>query len=387
MASSELLPLVRSKIVLGEPLPWNVLDRQGSLLLCQGQVVDTERQLELLLERGATVHADEARAIARQVLVNTTKSPARSAPTSLFDLWNKLPLRLKEVWGTLPQSAMFIEELEKLTEDLIGLAQREPDIGLYLIVRQEQSHLVEYGYNHSVHTALVCVLMARRLEWTDAETKSLVKAALTMNMGIAELQGRMASQDFPVLNRQEAQLRRHPHEAAIALTAAGVTDEICLQAVRDHHEHVDGSGYPTGKSEVDQFATALRLADVFTAKLTPRTIRQPLSPQEAERQMLSEGKANAQVMGLVMAVIQEFGIYPPGDLVALKSGEIGVVVKRSANAKAPIVAAITDANGQPVTTTTRRDTADPVYAIVAAAVNKRLVARLPPERLFGYALV
>jgi hypothetical protein len=133
-------------------------------------------------------------------------------------------------------------------------------------------------------------------------------------------------------------------------------------------------------------AQALRLADVFSAKLTPRMIRAALSPQEAERHMYAEGKVDAGVMVLAMAVIKEFGIYPPGDLVQLKSGEMAVVVKRSANAKTPVVATLTDTQGRPLIATHRRDTSDPQYAITGAVANKALVARLPPERVFGYAL-
>jgi HD-GYP domain-containing protein (c-di-GMP phosphodiesterase class II) len=383
--SAQLLPLIRSKVVLGQPLPWNVRDRQGGLLLRQGHVVDSEKQLEMLLERGATVNADEARAAARAEQAATADA-RRPHTLSVFDLWSGLALRLKEVWRALQLESEFTTGIDTLARELIALAEREPDIGIFLMVRQERSNHIDYAYNHSVHAAMVCVLLARRLEWPQHEVDSLVKAALTMNISIGELQGRMASQDFPMLERQEAQIRRHPHEVAGLLATAGVTDEAWLRTVRDHHEHVDGSGYPLGKSGVDRLAQALRLADVFSAKLTPRLIRAPLSPQEAERHMYAEGKIDPGVMALAMALIKEFGIYPPGDLVQLKSGEMAVVVKRSANAKAPLVATLTDTQGRPIIATHRRDTADPQYAVTGAVVNKALVARLPPERVFGYAL-
>ncbi|MES2187113.1 MAG: HD domain-containing phosphohydrolase [Pseudomonadota bacterium] len=383
--SAQLLPLIRSKVVLGQPLPWNVRDRQGGLLLRQGHVVDTEKQLELLLERGATVNADEARAAARaeQTAVTDARRPHL---LSVFDLWNGLALRLKAVWHSLPLEQEFTAGVDTLAHELIALSQREPDIGIFLMVRQERSNHIDYAYNHSVHTAMVCVLLARRLEWPQHEMESLVRAALTMNLSIGELQGRMASQDFPMLERQEAQIRRHPHEVAGLLATAGVTDEAWLRTVRDHHEHVDGSGYPLGKSEVDRLAQALRLADVFCAKLTPRLIRAPLSPQEAERRLYAEGKVDAGVMVLAMALIHELGIYPPGDLVQLKSGELAVVVKRGAHAKTPLVATLTDTQGRPIVATHRRDTSDPLYAVTGAVTQKALVARLPPERVFGYAL-
>ncbi|MFT3956894.1 MAG: hypothetical protein QM722_21660 [Piscinibacter sp.] len=123
----------------------------------------------------------------------------------------------------------------------------------------------------------------------------------------------------------------------------------------------------------------LRYIDVFMAKMAPRALRAPLSPQLAARQLFQEsGGAPASA-----AIIKEFGIYPPGEFVQLKSGELAVVVRRSGDARTPIAAAITDRQGLPNVNTVVRDTAKPDYAIVALAPQSKLVLRMPPERLFG----
>jgi len=73
--------------------------------------------------------------------------------------------------------------------------------------------------------------------------------------------------------------------------------------------------------------------------------------------------------------------------VKLASGELGIVVQRTSNAKAPIVAVITDTAGRLVTKTLRRDSAQAGFAIVGNAVDKVLLKRLPPERLYGFSAV
>ena len=84
-----------------------------------------------------------------------------------------------------------------------------------------------------------------------------------------------------------------------------------------------------------------------------------------------------------MALIKEFGIYPPGDLVQIKSGELAVVVRRGENASTPTVACITDRFGTLVVTSVRRDTAEPEFAIVSAQSDEVLAVRVPPERVYG----
>lgn len=383
----QLLPLMRSKIRLGEPLPWNVRDKNGDLLLSRGLVVLNERQVESLIERGATVAVEEARFAAQEVIDGVAPASGRSRTKSVFDLWSALADRLKEALRAVNMGSVFLSFVESLKNELIDLTENETDIGIYLALRQENWNRIDYGYYHPIHSGMACILIANRLKWSESDRSILVKAALTMNLSIANLQGRIASQDSVVTTRQRAVICQHPMDSVDLLVRAGVTDVEWMRAVANHHEHRGGGGYPTGTSNVGKFAQAIRLADVFTSKLTPRKLRAALSVQEAERQMLIEGRKDADALEMVMALIKEFGIYPPGDLVQLNSGEIGVVVKRGPSAKAPIVATLTDSRGKTITTTNRRDTADSEFSIVASVPDKTLVARLPPERVYGFAPV
>jgi hypothetical protein len=163
----------------------------------------------------------------------------------------------------------------------------------------------------------------------------------------------------------------------------GVTDSEWLSAVLQHHERPDGSGYPQGLKEVAEMAVALRVADVFMAKISPRVLRTPLPIRDAAKQLYAEDKGGP----MSSAIIKEFGIYPPGEVVKLTSGEVAVVMRRTASPKCPRVACITDARGNPAAHTVQYDTALPEYAIVGSTPPPATIARLPPERIYGYASV
>jgi HD-GYP domain-containing protein (c-di-GMP phosphodiesterase class II) len=212
---------------------------------------------------------------------------------------------------------------------------------------------------------------------------SLVKAALTMNLSILDLQGKIASHDDPVTDAQRAAIRQHPNESVALLEKAGVKDADWLSAITQHHEHSDGTGYPSGCTDICDMAAALRAADVFIAKISPHTLHPTLTPQEAVRDLYREDKGGP----LSTAIIKEFGIYPPGDVVKLASGEFGIVVQRTENAKAPIVASLTDTNGHPVTRTLRHDTGQAEFAITGHAADTTLLKHLAPERLYGFSKV
>lgn len=384
----KLLRLPRSQVRLGLELPWNVRDEHCHLLLAKGHLVVDQHLLDALLLRGAFVDEEEVRAAVAAAkkdggLLISGRDPLKSMGKvpSVFELWDQTTEELKALLTDLASAPDFPARLHAFALHLIEIFDINPDIAIYRSVRQDNDQHFYYGYTHAVHTAIVAVLVSRHLHWPQESMMSLVKAALTMNMTIFELQGQMAGQDTPMREKQRALLHAHPLQAVELLEKNGVTDAHWLGAIAQHHECAEGTGYPTGRKDLSEMAVALRVADVFMAKISPRALRAPLLPKEAITQLYREDKGGV----LSTAVIKEFGIYPPGDFVRLASGELGIVVQRTANARAPIVASITDRAGHPVAKTVRHDSGQPEFAIVECVADKAMLKRLAPERLYGYS--
>ena len=378
----QLVKLVPSLVRVGDPLPWDVRDERGKLLLAHGHVVDDAAQLQALIERGAYVNAEEARAYARTIAKAAAAKRAESEPqrpVRLFTSWERSLWQLDRLLRGAHEEPGFPARADELARHIVALAERDTDIAIYLTVRQDPKRLSIYGLAHAVHCALVCLLMARRMGWDEGKVLTLMKAALTMNIATLDLQGRLAVQGVPPTPGQAAILAEHPSKGAEMLRAAGVNDEAWLQAVAQHHERPDGSGYPARIGDPGDLAQALRHVDVFMAKISPRAIRAPLSIQTAARELFAQDRGGQ----MAAAIIKELGIYPPGDFVKLKSGEQAVVVRRGASASTPLAASITDRSGMPVVSSIVRDTAKPEFAVVSAISDKGLVLRMPPERLYG----
>lgn len=369
---SRLLRLVQRQILVGKPLPFGVRDELGHLLLAKGQVVADDAHLAALLDRGAYVDAEEMRVL-RQA---TVAKPARKL--TLFDQWEQMIWRLDGLLRSTGEAG-FAARVAELAVALLALQRHDPDIAIYMTMRQDSKRLSIYGLTHTLYCAMACSLAAARLGWSEDETLRIVAAALTMNLSIIELQGRLATQGNKPTEKQFERLREHPQAAVDALLAAGINDRLWLDAVAQHHERRDGTGYPTAIATPSELAVALRQADVLLAKISPRAERAPMPIQQAHRELFADDGGGP----FAAALIKEFGIFPPGDFVQLKSGELAVVVRRGATAMVPEVAAITDRQGMPTVNTVRRQTAQPEFAIVGPAPDKRLVLRVVPERLFG----
>lgn len=378
---SERVPIeeVTDLFKVGEPLPFRVLDALERLLLNQGQMIHSASQLATLIERGAWVEREAV--IQQRALLAAKAHPDATGKRSfnLFDRWERslwdLDARLRQVIKGQPARP----DLEALVDTALAMVDRDADIAIFMSVRQEDRRFALYPLAHAMHTMVIALLTARQAGWPAERQRSMVGAALTMNVAMLELQATMAEQDTPPTHRQLEQIRAHTDRSEAMLRASGVVDETWLATVRDHHEHADGSGYPRGIKSLGDDARLLRMADVFMAKITPRAKRPPLLPQMASRQLFQQESGSLLAASLIKAI----GIHPPGVLVTLKSGEVAVVTRRPKAGNAPLVCTLSDRKGLPSVNTSTRDTQQPEFAVVGPLADTAKFPRVLPERVYG----
>jgi len=366
--SSCPLASVRNRITLGAPVPFNIRGLDRTLLLARGQVIRDDDQLDALLDRAAVVDADEIRSPRAEV--------GEAQPEHLPALWSGC---IDRVGRTLrmPTLPAFAQALEEAAEPVLALVERDPDLAIFQVVRQETAGRASYGVAHSVHTAIAGYLVAQRLGWDARCVERVFKAALTMNLAMVELQARLATQVTGVTAAQRDVINEHPTRSAEMLEASGIRDADWLAAVRQHHELLDGRGYPKGSRDVGEMAGLLRRVDIYTAKLSPRNGRPALPANQAGRDLYLEEGQHPQAA----AVVKEFGVYPPGCYVQLQCGEVGIVIKRGPTANTPVVAALTNRNGEALIEPTCRKTGTGSFSVVGVVPHSALRVRVSPEKL------
>lgn len=248
-------------------------------------------------------------------------------PPSVLHLLNVCNRRLERLLDNLRDELDAEAALRAIAADVVHAVDQQPDIALACIFLNQIAG--SYAVRHCIETAVVVVVMARRLGLSDADTRTLTAAALTMNVGMLRHQDTFQNKHTPLSGEEMAIVRRHPEDSATLLQCAGVRDEEWISCVLLHHENDEGSGYPAGvtRPEVTLNAKLLSLADRYCAQVSARNYRRSILPDQALRQLRAD-RDNPVDPDLLAQFHAELGDYPPGCLVRLADGGIGVVRTR-----------------------------------------------------------
>ena len=260
--------------------------------------------------------------------------------------------------------------LSTLAAELVRLIDAAPQLCLGM---GPHLPLGSPSMRHAFFAAIVGIQMGRGSGVDAAQQLAVAKGAMLMNLASFDLQDDLA---LPLASPSPAQritLSRHPQLTASLLLDSPGADPRWVAAVEQHHEALDGSGYPNALygDEICLEARILKLADVWCALVAPRRHRDPKSPRESMHWLLSRSRQCLDPE-LLDTLRRLNGHFPPGTLVRLANRETAIVIDPPHGAAAPRQV-ISFLGGQrmlyrdPV----RRDTRRSMYAI-------RGYADLPP---------
>jgi hypothetical protein len=259
-------------------------------------------------------------------------------------------------------SRMDMDKLAMLSLELRQLVQEHPEICIGMAQRLP---LKSISQRHALFVAGVAVAMAGRAGLERQQQVNIVRAALTMNLVSMSLQDQLSTTATPPDTAQLEVIFQHPLKARALLLEAGVTDAAWLDLVVQHHENLDGSGYPFGLkgAQISPEARILRAADVWCALLSQRHNRLARYPMQAFAECFKRERGRLDD-AMLWALRHLLGAYPPGTLIRLANRETALITRWFGNRRVPAFAvSLLRSNGIPLAQPQRRNTTISSYAI------------------------
>ena len=203
---------------------------------------------------------------------------------------------------------------------------------------------------HCLNVSILALAFARFLGEALDDMQHIGMGALLHDIAHGKLPRFVIEKPGPLEPGERELIKEHPGEGFRMMSLTKLLSSQSLEIIRDHHERIDGSGYPRGIKghEVGKNTLIVALADTYDSMTTDQPWRKAMPPQVALTRMHKECAAGFG-QDLVEQFIKCLGIYPIGSLVRLSDGSLGVVLSSDEETRLkPMVMLVRDDDGDEI---------------------------------------
>ncbi|MFC4161001.1 HD-GYP domain-containing protein [Chitinimonas lacunae] len=225
-----------------------------------------------------------------------------------------------------PQESL--QEANNLVETMLDSMLTERDIAIHLM---NDKLAGEEVYHHQLNVAVLAMMLGKQLKLGRDEIRALGLGALFHDIGKVEMPEKLLYKTEP-LSPSEAELMERHVQFGLEIGKKLNLPPEALAIVFQHHEHVDGSGYPRGLkgAEILPLGKIVCIANVYDNLCNRPNPRDSLTPYEALAQMFAQHRSHFEPAPLNL-FIRCMGVYPPGALVQLSNNALGLVMAVNTN--------------------------------------------------------
>lgn len=267
----------------------------------------------------------------------------------VYLLRRRLSMRLQPLYGQLETGrATDISALESITNDLIDLMNAEPRqfTQLALMTPRKEDHLPD----HAVSMAVLAMAIAVHLNLSEDHVRQTIRAALLADVGMLMVPRRIRLSRGRLLDDDLQRVHQHPVFSLTMMEHIPEVTDIEQVAAYQHHERLNGTGYPVrarGES-ISDFARIIAVSDIFAAAANPRAYKTSKLPYIAMEEIVRMAHKGLLDVRVVKALLSAVGLFPVGSYVVLSNGIIARVVGTSPNRiDRPLVCPMIQSPGAP----------------------------------------
>lgn len=187
--------------------------------------------------------------------------------------------------------------------------------------------LDNYLFEHAVNVAILSLLLGMDLRLKEDDLGKLVLAALLMDIGSHFVDSAIMNHPGPLSTEQMDAVKGHPGISHEYLTKKTQLSASVRHIILQHHERMDGSGYPSGSAgdDIHYLARILAITDTYDALTSDRPHRPAYSPDEALEMIMGSGGRKFD-FAMVNLFAKRVVAYPVGTYVRLSNNDQGEVV-------------------------------------------------------------
>lgn len=313
----------------------SIVDRLGRTLIARGAVMDQyiiDSMLSLgimgiYIQDGEYDAQEDEKKITpiaqRNIDRLHTEDPAKV--TLSASVRKRVATGIQYIYNNTDEEGL-ADATESIADDLLEAIDSSDAIALDINALKTSD---EYTFKHSVDVATIAMIVAKQQGLSKKDIHDIGVAGLLHDVGktkvppeILNKPGRLNDEEFAVMKQHAVFSYR------IVKARNEFSEEVCL-TVLQHHEKIDGSGYPLGAtaSQITPYAKILSVADIYDALVTERPYKKAFSQRDAVEMIMSmTGELDINAM---KSFLESMILYPVDTIVELSNGEKAKVVKNN----------------------------------------------------------
>ena len=253
--------------------------------------------------------------------LSTAKITYDDAKTSVNNLMENI---------RLGKSANVLES-SKAVDHIVDSVIRNQDALRWLTKIKHQD---AYTAEHSINVCILSATFARFLGHDESEIRRIAMCGLLHDVGKSQIPVDILNKNGRLTVDELNIMKEHTTFGKNLLLSIGHEDRIAVDVAHTHHERLDGKGYPRGlnTSQIPYYAKVIALADCYDAITSSRCYDQARASMEA-LDVIYKCRGVQFDNELAIDFIKCIGIYPPGAIVELNTGQVGIVISANINNK------------------------------------------------------
>ncbi len=221
-----------------------------------------------------------------------------------------------------------IKTIDAVSENLIDEIMSSSDLKISLMDIKSESN---YLYEHAINTAVLAITLSVKIGLNMTDIRNVAIGALMLNLGYKDIAPEVYNHHLPLNEDQWRIIKTHPRAGFDILSNNTQVNGHIKTIVLQHHERLNGSGYPHGLNaeEINPLAKIVMIADVYDAMTSDQKYRCAYPHNEVVEYIM----ANAGILfdfDLANAFSRCIVPYPAGAYVLLSNGAKAVVLKNHA---------------------------------------------------------
>ncbi|QCZ94390.1 HD-GYP domain-containing protein [Salinimonas iocasae] len=331
-----------------------VTEQTGKIRVRSGGLVKTEAVISQLRERGIRrVDVDLSRSKLPDVsnaseTVAALEKPEKSdvTPQAIVQadaLYQKaVSLQRSLVKSLKDGAANDLKGADSLSQSIIeSVFDNQDAISCLTMIKDAD----EYTLEHAINCSILMAIFAAKRGFDRDTIDNICMGTLLMDIGMSLLPAELRQQSGPLSEDDKAVIESHVEQGLAVVEQYADISDLALTIVAQHHERVDGSGYPERLQgeQISEFARMAAIVDTYDAMISNRPHQASVTPAVALKRLTKSPGLDQDLVKQFVALI---GIHPVGSLVQLASGKLGIVVKTNASDMLkPVVMVFYSVNG------------------------------------------